>query len=155
MILEKPALELFGVYDRGVPNLERIVLRANRAVALGGYFLILGIPTLNKEDMWPLPDQSLWLGTGQMDVAGWVFVFTGKGTPAVSQETHTKDPLQTLYWNKSEVALANEHVVPALVHLDGIEIGNRPNKSIADIQKPNELPDWAEILRSLGAPKNP
>jgi len=34
--------QMFGVYDPGTPNLERVVLRANLEVDLSSYFLVTG-----------------------------------------------------------------------------------------------------------------
>lgn len=128
-----PNIEIFGVYDRGVPNQERIVLRVNSPTSLNNYFLFLGYSSnQNENTVWPYTDNFLWLTGVNMDVPGWIFVYTGKGTPSISSEKITKQPLQTLYWNKESVVLENFNIFPALSSFGPIEIGNKPNKSLAN-----------------------
>lgn len=129
-----PNIEIFGVYDRGVPNEERIVLRVDGAVALSQYFLFLGYTDgQNGKIIWPYPDNFLWLTDINLNVPSWIFVYTGKGTPCISTERTTNQPLQTLYWNKDSVILDNPNVNPALSTFGLIEIGNKPNKVLETI----------------------
>ena len=148
MILPPPNIDFFGVYDRGVPNLERIVLRVNGAVDLSQYFVCLGLRApLNIDLILPIPDQFLWLGRTYIDTPGWVFIFTGVGTPGVSQEVNTKEPVHNLYWNKPQVTFAHQDIVPALIHCDLVIIGNKPNKSVSDLNNQNIL----EQFKGLGS----
>lgn len=131
MIITPPDLEIFGVYDRGVPNLERIALRVNQPTNLSTYFLILGIRApLGVDMVYPIQDQSLWLGSIFIEVPSWIFIYTGNGTTSVSKEIHTGDPVHTLYWKKPNIIFDHNDIVPALFHFDYVEIGNKPNKSI-------------------------
>jgi len=131
MLLEQVEnLELFGVYERGVPNAERIVLRANSIVNLGFYAVGLGAKSENGM-AYPIPDQFLWLGEMYLDKGAWVFIFTGKGTPAVTKEQHTGDPMHVMYWHKDAVVLTHDSVVPMLYRFDGVSVG---------IQLPQVLP---------------
>jgi hypothetical protein len=134
MIQSPPIIEIFGVYDRGIPNLERIVLRVNGAIDLTQYFVFLGFRApLNADLIIPMPDQFIWLGQTFIDTPGWVFIFTGGGKPGVSQEQNTKEPVHSLYWNKPQTCLGHQDIVPALAHFDHLIIGNKPNKSIGDL----------------------
>jgi hypothetical protein len=123
MLLEQiEDLELFGVYDRGVPNAERIVLRANAIVNLGCYAVGLGVKSENGMAS-PIPDQFLWLGEMYVDKGAWVFIFTGKGTPALTKELNTGGPMHVMYWHKDAVVLTHDLIVPMLYRFDGVRVG--------------------------------
>jgi hypothetical protein len=150
MILESPALEIFGIYDRGVPNSERIVLYANQTVDLVNYFIIIGLRgQLGVDKIIPIPDQFLWLGQNTIQASGWIFIFTGPGKQSITKEINTNEPLLNLYWNKPDVILGHNDLVPALVRADFVQIGNKPNKSISELnnQKNNQLVNLMELLK--------
>lgn len=151
-------LEIFGVYDRGVPNLERIVLRSTGQADLRSYYMMLGarVP-LSSDRILPLPDQCLWLGERVVAPNSWVFVYTGSGTDIVTTENHTKQPLQAIFWHKPSVVLSNPDVIPFLVTSAYLEIGNRPNKSVADIQSnaqelDSSVNQFAKLLADMQKP---
>lgn len=146
MVLSAPELEIFGVYDRGVPNLERIVLRANVAVNLRYYAVLLGYKA-PYDTVYPIADQFLWLGAINIEVPSWVFIYTGLGTPGISQEQHTKDPIHALYWNKPQVIFSNADVVPALIRMDHIEIGNKEPRTVQSLITKTVRDDIAETIR--------
>ena len=139
MIIASPDLEIFGVYDRGIPNTERIVIRVNRPTNLAEYFVILGARgPFGMDIIFPMSDQSLWLGATTIDIPAWIFIFTGSGKNGLSLEKHTSEPLHTMYWNKKQVVLTHADIVPAIIHVDHVQIGNYPNKSLDDLTKPND-----------------
>lgn len=150
MILELPDLQIFGIYDRGLPNKERIVLRVNQPVNLAEYFLILGFRgSMGANVIVPITDHSLWLGSNFINVPGWVFIFTGSGNAGLSQEMHTKEPVHTLYWNRPQVLLEHNDIIPALIHIDYVDIGNQPNKTLPDLSKKPEntaLSDFFKLM---------
>ena len=156
-ILPSP-IEIFGTYDRGVPNQERIVLRVNEPLLLSPYFVFLGIKApLNLDRVIPIPDQFLWLGETNVQVPGWVFIYTGSGQPTISQESNTKDPIHCLYWNKTSVVFTSDEIVPALAQIGWVELGNKPNKSLADLNRPKPPGEinWAELLAYKAPPPPP
>lgn len=130
--IQRP-VEIFGIYDRGVPNQERIVLKVNRAVDLTYYALVLGVKAVN-DTILPFRDNYFWFGKIEMLIPGWIFVYTGKGTPGISQETYTKEPAHSLYWNRPTVLLSDPDVIPAVFRMTDIHIGNKANKSISDLK---------------------
>jgi hypothetical protein len=151
MILDTPTpdLDIFGVYDRSIPNRERIVIRVNHPANLAEYFLVLGVRgPVGADLIVPIPDQSLWLGATFVQVPSWIFVYTGSGKTGISQEKHTGEPVHTLYWNKEQVALIHDDVVPALIRVATVQIGNKPNKSLEDVGKPQDG-DLAIMLKRL------
>lgn len=148
-----PDIEIFGVYDRGIPNTERIVLKVNRLTSLKNYLLILGVThPAHPEVIWPINDQMMWLSDISMDVEGWIFIYTGKGTPSISIEVNTSQPLHNLFWNRDNVLLSDPLISPALIQIGAVEIGNKPNKYLQEKKIPppspptmSELePNWQE-----------
>ena len=150
------ALEIFGTYDRGVPNLERIVLRANQPLKLSPYCLLIGFHVEGKA-LFPIPDQFLWLGSLQLEVPSWIFVYTGPGEPGISQEAHTKDPVHTIYWGKESVLFGNPEIVPGLIRVESVEIDNKPPRSVQELIKKAEEPttDLAQLLAYLATNPSP
>jgi hypothetical protein len=138
-----PDLEVWGVYDRGVPNSERIALKANSHVPLSDFALSLGIAGKNNS-LVPAPDHFLWLGRTVMDV-GWVIVYTGKGDPIVTTEEHTKEPMQVLYWGKDDVVFTSPAVKVALLRVSqvGMDAGD---KNIAEYLARKKKPDANDLL---------
>ena len=120
MTAPRPALELFGIYDRGVPNKERIALKVNALVNTADYAVILGVAGANGTII-PARDQFLWLGRTVVDV-GWVFVFTGPGDPMVTTESNTKEPMHAIYWGKPNVMFTIPEARAALVRLGPIQV---------------------------------
>src|SRR3979490_348041 len=84
-VAEIVTLKLHGVRDRGVPNLERVVLRAWEftPVDLGRFFLTLGWQSPDGAGAVPF-DTFLWLGETQIQPNQWLFVYTGLGTTRTS-----------------------------------------------------------------------
>src|SRR2546425_9201804 len=76
-------LELHGVHSRGVPNEERIYLKANQRVALRNYLLLAGV-LLPDNTAWPSPNHVMWLGADTLEVGTWLVVYTGLGSRMVS-----------------------------------------------------------------------
>lgn len=126
-------LELFGIYDRGVPNRERIVLRAHRPVDLSNYALLLGIRGKHGSIV-PAPDQFQWLGATRVEGPAWVFVYTGPGQPTVTLETTTKEPAHSIYWNKPSVIFTDPQLIAALVYMSPVQIWAK-DKTLADLQQ--------------------
>jgi hypothetical protein len=137
MIVSTLPLEIFGVYDRGVANEERVVLRANSPVNLSGYGLFLGFVG-GQNNLFPINDQFLWLGDIMLDAPGWVFIFTGSGKSSVTTEGTTGELCQILFWNKPSVMLSDPTLMPGLVQLGAVQIGNRPNRNVQEVVKKSQ-----------------
>lgn len=122
MTISYPALELFGIYDRGIANSERIALRVNSSLEVTNYALIIGFKGAN-DSILPAPDQFFWLGRANIGVPGWIFVYTGTGTPTFTLETHTKEPLQAIFWNKPDVVFTDPNITAALIRMEDVQVG--------------------------------
>lgn len=114
--------QMFGVYDPGTPNLERVVLRANLEVGLSSYFLVTGWQ-LTPDRALPLNADSFWFGKTSVLAGTWVVVYTGRG-----QQTFTTlgiEPCLVLHWNKPTVLFSVPQVIPVLIRADSVAIGRR------------------------------
>lgn len=127
-------LEMYGIYERGVPNAERIVLRAHQPVDLSRYGLILGL-TGRDNSIVPARDNFLWLGNIALGSPGWVFVYTGTGTPGPSIEVHTKEPLQVLYWDKAFAVFTEPSFTAALIQFGEVQNANHAPRKIAYLEE--------------------
>ncbi len=126
MIVENlTELTVVGVYDRGKPNQERIVLVANDTVNLGQYGLMLGIRAADGSAI-PLRDNMLWFGNGYASKGDWIFVYTGPGEPRVSDLTNTKDKLYIVHWGRGKTVLGRKEIVPILFRVDAVQVPAEP-----------------------------
>lgn len=141
-------IEIFGVYGRGVPNKERIILRAYAPLDLKNYALILGYE-LPGDTVLPYPDNFLWLGPSVVEIPSWIFVYTGSGRNGLTQEVNTKDPVHNIYWNKDEVLLSDHRVLPTLIRINAEHIGNVGETPVQRLQKNLELPGMEELTKAL------
>lgn len=118
-------LTLVGVYERGIPNQERIVFRATQTVDVGQFGIILGIK--NSPGMAvPIRDNFFWFGDGILNDGDWVFLYTcpGKSTGSVIPNTDSK--LYTVFWGRKKVVLSDSNIVPMLIRLDAVTVaGNQ------------------------------
>jgi hypothetical protein len=122
-----------GVYDRGVPNQERIVLRARSAFDAGQFAIGLGVHQATYLDFpiaVPIPDQFLWFGNANVEAGAWIFLYTGAGEPRKTTVSGTSVPAYVIYWNKATTVLANSSVVPILFRLAGVQVMQPPENQI-------------------------
>ncbi|WP_159095339.1 MULTISPECIES: hypothetical protein [unclassified Stenotrophomonas maltophilia group] len=112
-------LSMIGVFDAGVPNLERVVLRANSGVNLASYALIVALkPQLNGANL-PLRDHFFWLGNTILDSGDWIFVYTAPGTAQLTPIHTTTESLLSLYWGKTQTIFQDRNLTPGLVKIEG------------------------------------
>jgi hypothetical protein len=114
-------LELFGVYDRGTPGKERIVLRALEPVSLSAYAVILGADA-GSGNIIPFHDHFYWLGNTTLAAGSWVFLYTGAGQAMITTETNTRTPVQALYWGKAAVVFTNPLIIPAVLRAGDVMV---------------------------------
>jgi hypothetical protein len=140
-------LELFGVYDAGIANRERIVLRVHRTVDLTQYGVMVGFKS-GETRIYPARDLFLWLGNTTIQGPAWVFIFTGEGQPTVSQETHTNEPIHAIYWNRPNVFFSNPNVIPALVNFGEVQVWTG-NKSMTELLQQKEQAALTQLTANL------
>jgi uncharacterized protein YodC (DUF2158 family) len=114
-------LILHGVFDRGVPNQERIVLRVQDNLNLAAYGLLLTVYQSNSYT--PLPDQFFWFGETILDPDTWVFVYTGAGFPRMTKTSVTNEPAYVLHWNREHAVFHQDTLQPTLIRIDAATNG--------------------------------
>jgi hypothetical protein len=115
-------LKLYGLFEAGVPNRERIVMRAWElgSVNLAPYFLTMGVKIPDTKGATPTFDSVLWLGEYEVQANQWVIVYSGPGSSRAAQ-TESGEPMHVLHWNRPKV-LGAPGVVPVLIQAGGIAV---------------------------------
>lgn len=114
-------ITVVDVFDRGVPNQERIVLHVKETVNLGQYGLMIGVRAQDGT-AFPIRDNLLWFGDGFVTRGDWIFVYTGPGDPRVTTLPNTQERLYTLHWGRSQTILHNHDLVPILFRVDAVQV---------------------------------
>lgn len=117
-------LKIVGVFDRAVPNKERVVITIEDTVNMGRYGLMLGVRAGNGTAV-PIHDNMLWFGDGVVNKGDWLFVYTGPGNP-VSSASLGSSKIYSVYWQKTQTVLASPDIVPILFRVDGVSIPADP-----------------------------
>lgn len=120
-----PELDIVGIFDRGVPNKERIVIRPTREVNMGQFGLLLGIKKGNGLAS-PIWDHFLWFGDGTIKPPEWIFIYTGQGVPRQAKNIPTGEPAAVIHWNKKTTILNDSNIAPILIRVDGVNIAEVP-----------------------------
>lgn len=125
-------ITILGVFDRGIPNQERIVLLANEDVNLGQYGLMIGIRAQNGT-AFPIRDNLFWFGDGIINRGDWLFVYTGPGEPKVTTLPNTQEQLYSIHWGRTQTILHHRDLVPILFRVDAVkvpqEVASLPEKT--------------------------
>lgn len=114
-------LSLVGIYDSGVANLERIVLRANIPVNLAGYLILIALRGQTGGGSIPLRDNVLWLGNTTIEHGDWVYVYTGPGNAQTNTLPNNSTKIVSLYWGKEKTIFQGMHLTAALVKIDQVQ----------------------------------
>lgn len=114
-------LEIVGIFDHGIPNMERIVLLAHESIDLGNYGLMLGIRG-HEGQAYPLRDNFLWFGNGWVQKGDWLFVYTDVGEPRTTDLPNQKEKLYSIHWGKDKTVFQNKELIPLLIRIDAIQV---------------------------------
>ena len=114
-------LSIVGVYDRGVPNQERIVMRPQQEINMGRHGFFLGLKQPNGLYL-PLYDHMFWFGDGIVQPPSWLFVYTGPGQARQAKTQDTQELAYVLHWGKKMTVLNDERIAPILFRVDAIQI---------------------------------
>ena len=117
-------LSIIDVWERGVPNRERIAIKAVNEVDLSNYLLFLGLP-LADQLVFPLNEHLFWFGKEIVVPPTWVIVYTGPGERKITTMKHTGEPALVLHWGKKHTVLNDPDVAPVVVGLEGVLVGPR------------------------------
>lgn len=114
-------LQLFGVYDRGVPNKERITIKSLSNLNLAQYGLLIGTRIPN-EGVEPLNNAFFWFGDGVCEAGSWIVVYTGPGENRVSKMANSNEKAYVLHWGFKQTLFHDKKRVPVLFKLDEIAV---------------------------------
>jgi len=118
-------LRMYGVYDSGVANLERIVIRVLEQVNLGDFGLMLGIRGHDGTGI-PIRDNLLWFGHATVQPNDWLFVYTGAGATTVTQVPNTTEQIISLHWARPATIFNGPEFLPILFRFDGVQLPPTP-----------------------------
>ncbi|WP_299663770.1 hypothetical protein [uncultured Ruegeria sp.] len=108
------ALMLMDVVDRGVPNLERIPIKVEEDFYLQYQWIGIGIKQPNSH-IFPINDNSMWLGMGWVKKGDWIFVYTGKGEPRSNRIPGLENSIYTVHWNREATLFSSDEIHPYLL----------------------------------------
>jgi hypothetical protein len=109
------------VVDGGIPNRERVYMRALVDVPLGSYFLTTGWRVAYDHAL-PLNMEVLWLGSLTVSAGTWVVAYTAPGEQKVGAMDNG-EPGLILHWGKTTTIFNLPEIVPVLLRTDGISVG--------------------------------
>jgi len=130
-------ISLIGVYDAGVPNLERVVLRANSDVSLSSYCIIVAFKPSMGGVNFPLRDHFFWLGNTSVAAGDWIFVYTAPGAAQMNPLPNSSDRLLSLYWGKPQTIFQDRNLTAGLVRVETarfpLEAPQLPRPTLGDV----------------------
>jgi hypothetical protein len=114
-------LAIVGVFDRGIPNRERIVIVPQQQVNLGQYGLMLGLRASGNTAV-PIRDNLLWFGDGFVDTSDMLFIYTGPGEPRATAIPNGRGRIISVHWGRGTVLFGDPNFVPILFRIDAVTI---------------------------------
>lgn len=114
-------LEVYGVFDRGVPNKERIAILAKQPVNIGQHGVMIGIRE-NSGRALPIKDNLFWFGDAQLNAGDWLFIYTGDGKPSVSELPNSISRIFSIHWGRPKTVFDARELVPILFRVDAVFI---------------------------------
>lgn len=121
-------IRMWGVYDRGVPNSERITLQnaSGTHLDLTPYMLLLGWNT--EQGSLPVQNRLFWFGGLTIDPDTWLYVYTGPGDTKFTTvgKDNRKSPAVIFHWGLEKPVFADDRLRPVLIELGATVIGESP-----------------------------
>lgn len=138
------SLRILDAANRGIPNIEHIVIRVERDFYIQNQWVGIGIRQPN-DTIFPLNDNSLWLGTGWVNQGDWIFVYTGKGSPRTNPIPNQDNKIYTVHWNRERTLFSSPEIHPYL--LDGgiyLPPSFQPRDRLGELLGANSPPEHGE-----------
>lgn len=126
-------IEIVEVYDRGIANQERIMLKVKQTVEIAQFAVVVGLfnPTQPMPIAQPLVDQFFWFGDGVVNAGEYIFVYTGPGTPRKATLAGKPEAVAyVLHWGRTSTLFANSLFVPVILKFGGIQICQPPRDTV-------------------------
>ncbi len=118
-------LQLFGTFDRGIPNKEHIAFRASRPVDLTYYGVVLSVRLASGAGV-PVRDNFFWFGPGIINGGDWIYLYTCSGRPTSTPIPNSTNKVYMFFWTRANVLFHNPDLVPLLFKFDAVTIGEPP-----------------------------
>jgi hypothetical protein len=121
-------LEIVGVYDRGVANLERVAFRVKQGIDTTPFGVLAGLYQTDgtRTAAVPINDHFFWFGNAWVSRGEWILLYTGPGTARKTTLLGSKTTAYVCHWNKPTTIFANSSIVPVLVRIGGVVIESPP-----------------------------
>lgn len=113
-------LHLYGVYDRGVSNKERILLKSQIPLNTAHYALLVGYRAPEPNAAFIYNNFFYTMGDRWIDANTWLWIYTGSGSEIVTQVDGQQ--MITTHWGNQYVLFTDPNVVPVLTKLHGIVV---------------------------------
>lgn len=111
-----------SVASRGIPNMERVVIRVNYDTVTSNIGIMIGFRHTNNSVV-PVDNRLLWFGSGAVKTGSIINVFTGHGD-ANSQDNGNGTKTYNLFWGLSHVAFDRPELEPVLFRLGEAVVGS-------------------------------
>lgn len=115
-------LRLVGVFEPGVPNRERIVLKVETRLDIGMYAIVLGRRVQQVGHAAPMTDSMYWIGSGTVEPNDWFYLFTGSGTRTIIPPDVDHGKLFVEFWGRPLTVFQDGQIVPMLWRLSGATV---------------------------------
>jgi len=118
-------ISLYGIFDRGKANQERIVIRANETTNAGRFGIMVGVYQATTDEgglATPIHDNLFWFGDGILNKDDWIVVYTGPGVPQHTKLSDSNEVAYVLHWGRTKTIFNTNLIVPILFSLDGVDI---------------------------------
>jgi len=114
-----------GIFDSGVPNRERIVMRPTQILNLAEFALTVSSVDDNGS-VTPIPDLFLWLGELWVTPPSWIVVFTGPGSFNQGAHSQTGETVFELHWGRANTIFGSPNLAVSLLRIGGISSQTAP-----------------------------
>lgn len=112
-------LFVLGVQDAGIPNSERIAIRADALVDLSRFGILL-VWRMGNSGI-PIRDSFFWFGSGLVMQGDWVFVYTAPGSPNRTTIPNTPNSVYSVHWGRTSTIFQDRNIGPALIRMDSVQ----------------------------------
>ncbi|MDD4870969.1 MAG: hypothetical protein PHR77_10450 [Kiritimatiellae bacterium] len=119
-------LLLLGVYDRGIPNQERIVLKVQERLNTAQYGVLLSISDLNSTAARPIWDNCFNFTEHIVDPGMILFIYTGPGSERRTTIAGTQIPAHVFHWGKKLTVFASTLITPIIFKVESIIVAPVP-----------------------------
>src|SRR5579871_4264633 len=111
-------LSQLGLYDAGVPNKERILLRATEAVNLSQFCMIIAHRTQAQNVV--INNNLYWFPDTPVAPPCWIVLKTGEGQDKVERHPVNGQPIHFFYWGRKTTIFNSPEIIPILVQVNSI-----------------------------------